>query len=598
MVALSVAINLLPVFFTTLQRNLGGEAGLTDEQLGRIGAVTFAGLVLAIMITGPLADRLGVKVFALGSSAFMTVGLLLLGLSRSYNSILLSVFIMGLGTGTLDMVLSPIVAAYYPHRRTAAMNALHSFYCTGAVLTVLIAAGSLKLSIDWHIITLWSAAMPLAVLIGFAFTHLPALVDESAGQSRQRVRDLIKTRYFIAALFAIALGGAAEMGLVEWMPAYAEKALGYSAFTGAMAFTGFLMAMAAGRITIGMMGHRAEPVKILLVCCAASTLLFIIACAAPAPLALAGCVAAGFAGSALWPSMLAVAADRFPRGGASMYGILSAFGNVGGIAMPWLVGFMTDHWRHSMGYAPAMRWGLATAVLCPLFMGLILWTLRKRQPALRVQRWLLLRHGQTDDNINGICQGQRPVDINETGRRQAHQLGAALQAEGAKVDRIVASDLPRAATTARIIAEYVHAPVEFEPGLRERALGAKEGTHVGIEGIWLAAMGTDTPPGGEAMDAFKTRVRDALNNLPGKEASASRIALVFHGGPLRTILQMLHDGVLQMAPGEPRPEVVNIVNCSIMELESQTRDGAVPTWRVIRVNDTRHLAADTKVTSL
>jgi len=38
----------------------------------------------------------------------------------------------------------------------------------------------------------------------------------------------------------------------------------------------------------------------------------------------------GLAGSCLWPTTLGVASDRFPRGGATMFGLLAAFGNPGG----------------------------------------------------------------------------------------------------------------------------------------------------------------------------------------------------------------------------------------------------------------------------
>ena len=57
MVCLAIAVNLMPIFLTTVRVELGGRAGLSGEQLGRISAVTFAGLVGGILFTGPLADR-------------------------------------------------------------------------------------------------------------------------------------------------------------------------------------------------------------------------------------------------------------------------------------------------------------------------------------------------------------------------------------------------------------------------------------------------------------------------------------------------------------------------------------------------------------
>ena len=53
MVCLAIAVNLMPIFLTTLRVDLGGRTGLTGEQLGRISALTFAGLVVGILFTGP-----------------------------------------------------------------------------------------------------------------------------------------------------------------------------------------------------------------------------------------------------------------------------------------------------------------------------------------------------------------------------------------------------------------------------------------------------------------------------------------------------------------------------------------------------------------
>jgi fucose permease len=83
-------------------------------------------------------------------------------------------------------------------------------------------------------------------------------------------------------------------------------------------------------------------------------------------LALAACVLAGFTGSCLWPTTLAVTADRYPGGGASMFGLLAALGNAGGIFMPWLVGAIADRWN--------LHWGLAVSAIAPaLLLPLLLW---------------------------------------------------------------------------------------------------------------------------------------------------------------------------------------------------------------------------------
>ena len=64
MMCLSIGLNLLPVFLTALSATYGGAAGLTQEQLGRLGASTFAGLVVGILAMGPLADRWAPRVIS------------------------------------------------------------------------------------------------------------------------------------------------------------------------------------------------------------------------------------------------------------------------------------------------------------------------------------------------------------------------------------------------------------------------------------------------------------------------------------------------------------------------------------------------------
>ena len=372
---MAIAINLLPVFLTTISHEFGGVQGLTNEQLGRLAGITFVGLVGGILVTGPLADRWGAKLFTLAGNGLIVLGLLGLGMSPDYGSVCISVFVMGLGAGILDMVLSPIVCALQPHRRTSAMNWLHSFYCIGAVITVLLSALTLKLGMGWRTLSLALALLPALVTVAFAFMEIPNLV--TAGAERLRLRELIKIRFFHVSLLAIFFGGAAELGLAQWLPAYAETTLGFSKWTSGLSLLFFSLAMTIGRIFVGLMGNRVNPYTVLLVCCVGSVFLFLGCSFAPWPgAALAACMLVGITGSCLWPSTLGVAADHFPRGGASMFGFLAAFGNFGGVFMPWLVGVIADNSN--------LHWGLGSATLCPLFMIFLLLWMRKQEKEQRV----------------------------------------------------------------------------------------------------------------------------------------------------------------------------------------------------------------------
>jgi broad specificity phosphatase PhoE len=85
----------------------------------------------------------------------------------------------------------------------------------------------------------------------------------------------------------------------------------------------------------------------------------------------------------------------------------------------------------------------------------------------------LFRHGETDWNREGRLQGHTDTPLNATGLAQAEALAQRLLAH--QLDAVVSSDLTRALTTARIIAEISGVPLLTDPGLREVSVGLAEG---------------------------------------------------------------------------------------------------------------------------
>jgi len=374
MVCVAISANLAPVYLTTFGHVFGGPGGLTEEELGRIPAIIFAGFVAGILISGAFTDRWGARLFALLGLAFTAFGLIFLGCATRYAELLAACAVLGVGAGMLDMVISPIVAALRPERRAAALNWLHSFYCSGAVGTVLVASAALYLEIPWRAVAVAIAIFPVLLLLGFSRMHVPRLVHEE--QERTRVSYLLRHPWFVGAILAIALAGATEAGMAQWLPAYAERVLKYSKATGGLALAGFSVAMVAGRMLAATAARRIPPISLMLAGCALAVLFYLAGCFCPvAPAALAACVAVGFAESWLWPTMLGITADRFPHGGGAMFALLAASGNAGCFMIPWLVGLAAE--------ATTLRYGLATAALCPAVLALLLVALGWRRTQKR-----------------------------------------------------------------------------------------------------------------------------------------------------------------------------------------------------------------------
>lgn len=85
----------------------------------------------------------------------------------------------------------------------------------------------------------------------------------------------------------------------------------------------------------------------------------------------------------------------------------------------------------------------------------------------------LVRHGETDWNINSLIQGHTDIDLNKKGKVQAKQLVKLLK--HIKFNAVFSSDLIRAKRTAEMIASKAKVKVQTTPALRERYFGRFEG---------------------------------------------------------------------------------------------------------------------------
>jgi broad specificity phosphatase PhoE len=147
---------------------------------------------------------------------------------------------------------------------------------------------------------------------------------------------------------------------------------------------------------------------------------------------------------------------------------------------------------------------------------------------------LLVRHGETDWNLERRVQGHSDRPLNETGRAQARAL--AEQLAGEPVEAVYSSDLVRALDTARPLAEALGLPVHTLPGLREKHFGTWEGlTDTEIRERFPHA---DGGPWGDAetTEDVAARVLAALHDVATRHRGA-QVVVVTHGGPVRAVLR-------------------------------------------------------------
>lgn len=188
----------------------------------------------------------------------------------------------------------------------------------------------------------------------------------------------------------------------------------------------------------------------------------------------------------------------------------------------------------------------------------------------------LIRHGETPGNAGRVVQTPE-TPLSERGLAQAQQLAARLA--GARLGGILASDLARAAMTARCVAETTGLDVVFEPLLHERNFGDLRGTPYSELGVDLFAAEL-VPPGGESWQGFHERVDRAWQRILVEAARCDGdLAVVTHGLVCLSITTRL----AQLPQGED-PELSGFANTSVTLIED------TPPHPVALLDCTAHLS--------
>lgn len=156
---------------------------------------------------------------------------------------------------------------------------------------------------------------------------------------------------------------------------------------------------------------------------------------------------------------------------------------------------------------------------------------------------VLIRHGESEANRQGIVQGHFDSPLSEAGCEQARALASALRHEA--FEALYASDLMRARQTGEAIAERLGLTPRLDPMIREIDIGLFSGrtwAHIAEHhpddyrrfketGRWSVV------PGAESDDAQEERVEGFIAKL--RAAHTGRVAVVAHGAILRRLIHAL-----------------------------------------------------------
>lgn len=340
----AIAANFAPLLFLTFHKSLGIPLG----QVALISTTFYFTQLIVDVICGKLADKIGYRAAAVASEVTSAAGLIGLAvlpfvLPDPFIGIIISVIIYAIGSGLIEVLVSPIVEACPFEHKEAVMSLLHSFYCWGSVGVILLSTAFFAVFgvENWRWLSCIWALIPLYNIFNFATCPIESLTEDGKGMT---FGALFKTPMFLLGIILMVCAGASEMSMAQWASAFVESALGLSKTVGDLAGPClFAVTMGISRVIYGKHGDKIELTGYMLGSGTLCLACYILAAISHNPIvSLIGCIMCGFSVGIMWPGTISILSKRLPLGGTAMFALLAMAGDLGGAFGPAVVGYVTQ----------------------------------------------------------------------------------------------------------------------------------------------------------------------------------------------------------------------------------------------------------------
>jgi MFS family permease len=324
----------------TVMEDLGRTFGIPSETVGWAVGAAFLAFAISVFIGSPMCDYLGMgRLLGLASVCFI-VGTLMVIFSQGLvkatglapvTMLYVSWFVVGLAHGLVEAVINPLVATLYRDDKTHKLNVLHAWWPGGLVIGGVVAliirtSGVGGPAHNWQI-RLAMILVPTLIYTAMLFgERFPATERVQAAVSGKDMLKEALRPLFIVWFLMMFLTAAMELGPGQWVDAILTKTVG---FQGIWLLVYGSALMFIFRHFAGPLAHKFSPVGLMwLSSLLAGIGLFAISYAHSPITGLISATIWYIGVCYMWPTMLGVCSERFPRGGAFLLGLMGSAGNL------------------------------------------------------------------------------------------------------------------------------------------------------------------------------------------------------------------------------------------------------------------------------
>ena len=323
----NTAADLQRIFFDPIDK------AHSAQMIANVLGLPFLGFAFTIAIGSPLLDYIGMGLLLPLAAVCFTAGALLMVFAASlasgdgvYGVIWAGALITGIGWGLVETVINPLIASLYPSDKTNKLNILHAWWPGGLVIGGLLGVLLSSVGIGWQIKLLLVVLPAIGVIALSLGVKFPPTERAAAGVSMAEMFRELRSPLFLVLFLSMFLTAATELAPGQWVDLALSRTVHMPGILLLVYVSALMFVM---RHFAGALVHKLSPIGLLWFSCLLGSLGLVALSVANSP--LTGLLAATVWGTGvcyMWPTMLAAASERFPRGGALLMGLMGTAGTL------------------------------------------------------------------------------------------------------------------------------------------------------------------------------------------------------------------------------------------------------------------------------
>jgi len=353
--SLYFAISIFAITFTIaspIMIEIGGSISQAISNMGLLMTLFSSGFVAGSLLTG-LLTRFIPKAFVLNISlVFQALFLLVFPFSNSFILMLIVYFIIGMSGGFIETLISLMLPEINKEQAGYYLNISQVFFGVGAFAGPYISSIVVRIGLNWELSYYFLAFLSFISFMIFSILRVkcrslvtvpdfnPANIDKKS-KDKNIAFSTLTVKLLILFSFTMLVYTASEDGLNAWIPTFFRLERGFSTYQASQILSFYWLAIAAGRLLIGILVKKINIMKITIII---SILGFLSTFAGIMVenkyLNLIFFMFTGLFYSGIWPNIVALSMQYFKKDKRrdAFVSLIIASGGIGALMAPWIIG--------------------------------------------------------------------------------------------------------------------------------------------------------------------------------------------------------------------------------------------------------------------